>query len=139
MRAVRTLRAASGIINPKSTLEPVTRLVWLGKDADLSGGNLQTAPNAWEALLAHWLRLSVGVCSVRRLQQFLGRAQRICWPRFGHSLHLSGPGPMCCAPPPPPPRLRFTPVKLLCSMFVVCVFALPGWSVVPLPREVRRN
>ena len=87
MRAVQVLRAAGGVISPKSTLEPVTHLVWLGKDVDLGGGSLRTAGNAWEALLAHWLRLSVGVCSVRRLQQFLGRAQWICRPRFGHSPH----------------------------------------------------
>ena len=43
---------------------------------------------------------------------------------------------MCCAPPP---RLQFPPVKLLRSMCVVCVLALPGWSVVPLPREVQRK
>ena len=74
VRAAPAFRAAGGVIGPKSTLEPVTRLVWLGKDVDLSGGSLRTAGNAWEVLLAHWLRLSVGVCSVRRLQQFLGRA-----------------------------------------------------------------
>ena len=40
---------------------------------------------------------------------------------------------------PPPPRLQFTPVNLSRSMCVVCVLALPGSSVVPLPREVRRK
>ena len=40
---------------------------------------------------------------------------------------------------PPPPRLQFTPLKLLRSMCVACVLALPGWSVVPLTREVRRQ
>ena len=74
MCAVQALRAAGGVISPKSTLEPVARLVWLEKDVDLTGGSLRTARNAWEALLAHWLRLSVGVRSVWRLQQFLGRA-----------------------------------------------------------------
>ena len=56
MRAVQALRAAGGVISPKSTLEPVAHLVWLGKDVDLSGGSLPTAGNASEALLAHWLR-----------------------------------------------------------------------------------
>ena len=74
MLAVQALRAAGGVISPKSTLEPLTRLVWLGKDVDLSGGSLRTAGNAGEALLAHWLPLSVGVGSVRCLKQFLGRA-----------------------------------------------------------------
>ena len=68
LRAVEALRAAGGVISPKSTLEPVARLVWLGKDVDLGGGSLRTAGNAWEALLAHWLELSVGVYSMRRLQ-----------------------------------------------------------------------
>ena len=45
-RAVEALRAAGGVISPKSTLEPVTRLVWLGKDVDLGGGSLRTAVNA---------------------------------------------------------------------------------------------
>ena len=44
-RAVETLRAAGGVISPKSTLEPVTRLVWLRKDVDLGGGRLLTAGN----------------------------------------------------------------------------------------------
>ena len=44
-RAV-ALRAAGGVISPQSTLEPVTRLVWLGKDVGLGGGNLRTAGNA---------------------------------------------------------------------------------------------
>ena len=88
---VDVLRAAGAAISPKSTLEPVARLVWLGKDVDLGvGGSLRTAGNAWEALLAHWLRLSVGVCSVRRLQQFFGCAQWIYTPSFGHCPHLPG-------------------------------------------------
>ena len=89
-QAIAELRATCGFISPKSTLEPVTCLVWLGKDVDLRGGSLRTAGNAWEALLAHWLRLSVSVCSMRRLQQSLGRAQWIYRPHFGHSPHLSG-------------------------------------------------
>ena len=128
MCAVQALCAAGGVINPNSTLEPVTRLVWLGKDVDLGGGSLRTARNASEALLAHWLR---------RLQQFLGRAQWICRPRFGHGRHLSGVWAHVF--PPPPPRLQFTPLKLLRSMCVACVLALPGWSVVPLTWEVRRQ
>ena len=123
MPAVQALRAAGGVISPKSTLEPVTRLVWLGKELDLGGGSLRTAGNAWEALVAHWLRLSVGVCSVRRLQQFLRRAQWICRPCFGHSPHLSGVWAHVLWAPP---RLQFTPLKLLRSMCVVCVLALPG-------------
>ena len=101
MRAVQALRAAGGVINPKSTLEPVTRLVWLGKDMDLSGGGLRTAGNAWEALLGHWLRLSVGVCSVRRLQQFLGARSGSVGLALGIVLTCRGSGPMCCALPPP--------------------------------------
>ena len=90
MRAVQALRAAGGVMSPESTLEPVTRLVWLGKDVDLGGQSVRTAEKSWEALLAHWLRLSVGVCRMQCLQQFLGRAQCICMPRFGDSPHLSG-------------------------------------------------
>ena len=75
---------------------------------------------------------------VRPLQQFLGRAQWIGRPHFGHSPHLSGVwAHVLC--PPPPRGLQFTPIKLLRSMFVVCVLPLPGWSVIPLPREVRRK
>ena len=97
----QAMRAVGRVISPKSTLEPVTCLVWLGKDVDLSRGSLRTAGNAWAALLAHWLRLSVGVCSVRRLQQFLGRAQWMCRPHFGQSSLVGGLGP-CVVPPPPP-------------------------------------
>ena len=68
MRAMLALRAAGGVICRKSTLEPVTRFVWLGQDVYLIGGSLRTAGNAWEALLAHWLRLSLVVCSVWRFQ-----------------------------------------------------------------------
>ena len=118
MRAVHALRAAGGVISPKSTLEPVTRLVWLGKDVDLGGGSLRTAGNAWEALLAHWLRLSVGMCSVRRLRQFLGRAQWICRPRFAHSPHLSGVWAHVLCPPLPVCSL---PRSSCCALCAWCV------------------
>ena len=88
MRAVQALGAAGGVIGPKSTLEPFTRSLWHGKDVDSGGASLRMAGNAWEALRAHWLLLSVGGCGVRRLQQFLGRAQWMCRPPFGHSAHL---------------------------------------------------
>ena len=127
MRAVQGLRAAGGIIGPKSTLELVTRLVWLGKDVDLSGGSLPG--NAWEALLAHWLRLSVGVGSVRRLQQFLGRAQWICRPRFGHSPHLAGVWAHVLCPPPP----------LVCSLPRSSGCALCAWRVCWLCRVGRTS
>ena len=42
MRAVQALCAAGRVISPKSTLEPVTHLVWLGKDVHLGRGSLQT-------------------------------------------------------------------------------------------------
>ena len=100
MREVQALRAAGGVISPKSTLGPVPRVVWLGKDVDLGGGSLRTAGKAWEALLAHWLRLSVGVYRLRRLQQFPGHAQWICRPRFGHSTHFLGVWPHVLPPPP---------------------------------------
>ena len=117
MGAVQAWRARGGVISPKSTLEPVTRLVWLGKDVDL-GGSLRTAGNAWEALLAHWLRLSVGVCSVRRLQQFLGRAQWICRPRFGPNPHLSWVWAHVVCPPPSTCSL---PCSSCCALYVWCV------------------
>ena len=121
---VEALRAAGGVISPKSTLEPVTRLVWLGKDVDLGGGSLRTAGNTWEALLAHWLRLSVGNCSMRHLQRFLGHAQWLCRPGFGDYPHSLGVWAHVFRGPP---HLQVTPVKLLRSMCVVCVLALPGW------------
>ena len=102
MRGVQALRAVGRVISPHSTLEAVARLMWLEKDVDLGGGSLRTAGNALGAMLAHWLRLSVGACSVRRLQQFLGRAQWICRPRFGHTPHLSGDWAHVLCPPPPP-------------------------------------
>ena len=34
---MQALRAAGGVISPKSTLELITRMVWLGKDVDLGG------------------------------------------------------------------------------------------------------
>ena len=122
MRAVQALRAAGGVI--KSTLEPVARPVWLGKDVDFGGGSLRTAGNEWEALLAHRLRLSVSVCSVRRLQQFLGRAQWICRPRFWHSPHSH------VSPPPPsavyPGQVVALYVRGLCVGFAGSVSGPPA-------------
>ena len=135
-KATEALRRAGAVVSPKSTLEPVQRLVWLGKDIDLKGGEVRTAGNAWEALFAHWLRLSVGPCRVKRLQQFLGRAQWICRPGSGHSPHLSGVWAHVLWAPP---RLPFTPVRLLKSMCVACVMARQQWSVVSLPRVVKRS
>ena len=73
---------------------------------------------------------------MQRLQQFLGRAQWIYRPLFGHSPHLSGVWAQVLWLPP---CLRFTLVKLLRSMCVACVLALSAWSVVSLPRVVRRQ
>ena len=135
-RVTEALRHAGAVVSPKSTLEPVQRLVWLGKDIDLKGGEVRTTGNAWEALFAHWLRLSVGPYRVKQLQKFLGRAQWICRPGFGHSPHLSGVwAPVLWAPP----RLSFTPVCLLKSMCVACVMAMRQWSVVSLPGVVKRS
>ena len=50
---MEALRAAGGVISPKSTLEPFTRFVWLGKDVDLGGSSLRTAGNTLEALRVH--------------------------------------------------------------------------------------
>ena len=75
LRAIEALCVAGGVISPKSTFEPVTRLMSLGQDVDVGGERSRMAGNAGEALLGHWLRLSVVVCSMWRLQQFLWRAQ----------------------------------------------------------------
>ena len=78
----------------------------------------------------------MGPCRVKRLQQFLGRAQRICRPGFGHRPHLSGVWAHVLWAPP---RLPFTPVRLLKSMCVACMMARRQWSVVSLPRVVKRS
>ena len=114
-RATEALRRAGAVVSPKTTLEPVQRLVWLGKDIDLKGGEVRTAGNAWEALFAHWLRLSVGPCSVKRLQQFLGRAQWICRPGFGHGPHLSGVWAHVLWAPPPGCHLPLCVCLSLCA------------------------
>ena len=136
LRAAEALRAAGGVISPKSTLQPATHLVWLGKDVDLGGGSLRTAGNAWEALLAHWLRClwASVVCGAR--SSLWGVRSGSCRPRFGHSPHLSGVWAHVLWGPP---HLQFTPLKLLRSMCVACVLALPGWQVVHLMRVVRRQ
>ena len=64
---------------------------------------------------------------MRPLQHFLGRAQWICRPRFEHGPHLSGVWAHVLWGRP---GLQFTPVKLLRSMCVACVLALPGWQPV---------
>ena len=79
--------------------------MWLGNDGDLGWGRPRMAWNVWEALLAHWLRLSVGVCSVRRLQQFLEGRNGFVVLVFGMVPTCQGSGPMCYAPPPPPPAV----------------------------------
>ena len=71
---------------------------------------------------------------MRHLQQFFGCAQWLCRPCFGHSPHLSGVWAHVLWGPP---RLQLRSVKLLRSMYVVCVLALPGW--VSLPRVVSRQ
>ena len=120
LRAVAALRATGGVISPKSTLELV---VWLGKGVGPGGGSMRAAGNAWEALLAHWLRLSVGVCSMWRLQQFLGCAQWICRPRFGHSPHLSCVWAHVLWGTPPPPAVDPPQVAALYCVWGVCVGA----------------
>ena len=53
------------------------------------------------------------------------------------TLTCRGSAPMCCGDPPP--RVQFTPVNFLCSMCVVCVLALPAWSMVSVPRELGKG
>ena len=77
----------------------------------------------------------MGPCRVKRLQQFLGRAQWICSPGFGHSPHLFGMWAHVRWAPP----LPFTPVRLLKSMCMACVMARRHWSVVSRPRVVKRS
>ena len=73
---------------------------------------------------------------MRRLQLFLGRAQWLCRPGFGHCPHSLGVWAHVLWGAP---RLQFTPIRLLRSTCVVCVLALPGWSVVSLLRELSRG
>ena len=114
---------AAGVISPKSTLEPVTRLVWLGKDVDMGRGSLRTAGTAWEAVLAHWLPWSVGVCILGRLRQFFSVRIGSAGVIWGMAPTYRGSGPMCYGDPL---RLLFTLLKLLRSICVACVFAVPG-------------
>ena len=116
-RAMEALRAAGGVISPKSTLEPVTRLVWLGKDVDLGGGSLRTAGSTWEALVAHWLRLSVGGCIMRHFQQFLGHAQWLRRPGLDIAPICRGSRPMCCGDP----LACSLPLSSYCALCVWCV------------------
>ena len=120
MRAVQALRAAGGVISPKSTLEPVTRLVWLGEDVDLGGGSLRTAGNAWEALLAHWLRLSVGVSVCGVCSSFWGARSGSVGLVLGIAPTCRGSGPMCYGDPP----ACSLPLSTCCALCVWRVYWL---------------
>ena len=53
-RGAEALRRAGAVVSPKGTLEPVQRLVWLGKDIDLGGGGGADC----------WQRMGGSVCAL---------------------------------------------------------------------------
>ena len=66
------MRACGAIVSPKSTLDAVTGIAWIGKSFDLQNGAVSTAKGNWQALLARWWQLASGPCTRRRLLRFLG-------------------------------------------------------------------
>ena len=70
--AVRALVEAGFLISPKSVLEPVVLVSFLGKALNLSATTAESHPQALLQLWVGWMRLAVGGDEGRRLRGFLG-------------------------------------------------------------------
>ena len=77
------LREEGAIVRPKSTLEAVTGLAWIGKFFDFQEATVSTARGNWHALMARWWQVAVGPCTRRRLLRFLGRLLWFVRPNWG--------------------------------------------------------
>ena len=77
------LREEGAIVSPKSTLEAVTGLAWIGKFFDFYEATVSTARGNWHALMARQWQVAVGPCTRRRLLRFLGRLLWFVRPSWG--------------------------------------------------------
>ena len=52
-----SLHHEGAIVSPKSTLQVVQGVVWIGKFFNFQQGPITTVKDKWSILLAHWIQL----------------------------------------------------------------------------------
>ena len=105
------LCATGAAISPKSTLELVIDVAW--------GQRGKPGTCCWRTRCAY--RGAFAMCGGS--SNFGGTRNGSADLRWGIACTCQGLRPVCFRVPPPP---HFSPLKLLCSMCVVCVLALPA-------------
>ena len=110
------LREEGAIVSPKSTLEAVTGLAWIGKFFDFHKATVSIARGNWHALMARRWQVVVGPCTSRRLLCFLGK---LLWfvrpnPVWAHILWQ-------------PQWLADAPIRLLHTLAGLLPWGLMAW------------
>ena len=125
------LRKSGAIISVKSVLEPVTRILWLGKDLNFDplNSSIHTTPQGWASLVGVWLRTALQPLTRKRARKVLGRFTWAVRPAVGGMPFLSGWWNFCQWGPN---WLQNCPMRLLLSLTHVLVLALEGWRPPPL-------
>ena len=92
------LREEGAIVSPKSTLEAVIGLAWIGKFFDFHETTVSTSQGNWHALVARSWQVAVGPCTRRRLLRFFGQVAVVCAPELGSAaVRGAGVGAYCVA------------------------------------------
>ena len=115
------------LISPKSVLEPVQSLHWLGKHFDLVSGRITNTGGALEVAVAKWLVLSVGHCTRKRVQSAIGKIRWLARPHPCLSPVSAGP---CAHTLWGPSFLPHTPIAILRNLASVLALSFKG--LVPL-------
>ena len=119
------------IISPKSILEPVPSIVWLGKKLVLSGAGqgVFVVPNQWIVLLGLWLRVALLPLSRKLARRVIGRFSWALRPQVGACPFLAGWWSRVMWGSS---FLPSAPLKLVHSLLHCLVMSRRGWA----PRRI---
>ena len=86
------LRLEGAIISPKSILEPVPKIDWLGKRLVLSGehAGVFAMAGGWQMLVGLWLRTAILPMSRQHARRVVGRFSWALRPQIGAYPFLAG-------------------------------------------------
>ena len=130
-RLVDLLSEEGAIISPKSILDPVSSITWLGKRLVLSGPNsgVFVLQDQWVVLVGLWLRIALFPLSQKFARRVIGRLSWALRPKVGVCPLLAGWWSHVAW------GLTFlpsTPLKLVFSALHCLVMARCGWSPRPI-------
>ena len=135
-----SLRLEGAIISPKSVLEPVPELDWLGKHLVLSGARagVYAMAGGWQILVGLWLRTAVLPLSRQQARRVVGRFSWALRPQVGACPFLAG---WRCHVLWGDSFVRACPRSLVLSLLHCLVMVRRGWvpSLIMPPPPVNRG